>query len=152
MSPPLFFFCLQPVLEAHDPYFIQKINATRMPGLSSLQKITAALRILAYGVATDSTDEYVRIGESTAVESLKKFVKVVVNIFSEEYLRSPNSNDIARLVAVNEKCGFPGMLGSIDCLYWKWKNCLIAWKGQYTSHSREPTLILEAVTSYDRWI
>ena len=57
-----------------------------------------------------------RIEESTAVESLKKFVKAVVNIFSEEYLRSPNSNDIARLLAVNEKRGFQGMLGSIDCV------------------------------------
>jgi hypothetical protein len=99
-----------------------------MLGLSSLQKMTAALRILAYEVAVDSTDEYVKIGESTAVESLKKFVKAVVNIFSEEYLRSPNSNDIVRLLAVNEKRGFLGMLGSIDCMHWKWKNCPTAWK------------------------
>uniref|UniRef100_A0A2N9I4H8 DDE Tnp4 domain-containing protein n=1 Tax=Fagus sylvatica TaxID=28930 RepID=A0A2N9I4H8_FAGSY len=151
MSRPLF-FRLQSALEAYDPYFIQKRNAAGTLGLSSLQKMTAALRILAYGVAADSTDEYVRIGESTAVESLKKFVKAVVNIFSEEYLRSPNSNDIARLLAVNEKRGFPGMLGSIDCMHWKWKNCPTAWKGQYTGHSREPTLILEAIASYDRWI
>ena len=45
--------------------------------------MTVALKILAYGVAANSTNEYVRIGESTAVESLKNFVKVVVNIFSE---------------------------------------------------------------------
>jgi hypothetical protein len=151
MNRPLFFH-LQSTLEAHDPYFIQKRNAARTLGLSSLQKMTAALRILTYGVAVDSTDEYVRIGESTAVESLKKFVKAVVNIFSEEYLRSPNSNDIASLLAVNEKRGFSGMLGSIDCMHWKWKNCLTAWKGKYTGHSRESTLILEAVASYDRWI
>uniref|UniRef100_A0A2N9FEH0 DDE Tnp4 domain-containing protein n=1 Tax=Fagus sylvatica TaxID=28930 RepID=A0A2N9FEH0_FAGSY len=94
------------------------------------------MRILTYGVAVNSTDEYVRIGESTAVESLKKFVKAVVNIFSEEYLRSPNSNDIARLVAVNEKCGFPGMLGRIDCMHWKWKNFLTAWKE--LAHGRAP--------------
>ena len=124
--PP--FFRLQSALEAHDPYFIQKRNAAGMLGLSSLQKMTVALRILAYGVAADSTDEYVRIGESIAVESLKKFVKEVVNVFSEEYLKSPNSNDIARLVAVNEKHEFLGMLGSIDCMHWKWKNCLTAWK------------------------
>jgi hypothetical protein len=151
MSCPLF-FCLQSALEAHDPYFIQKRNAAGMLGLSSLQKMTAALRILAYGVAADSTDEYVRIRESIAVESLKKFVKEVVNVFSEEYLKSPNSNEIARLVAVNEKREFLGMLGSIDCMHWKWKNYSTAWKGQYTDHSREPTLILEAVASYDCWI
>jgi hypothetical protein len=128
MNRPLF-FRLQFALEAHDPYFIQKRNAARTLGLLSLQKMTAALRILAYGVAADSTDEYVRIGESAAIESLKKFVKAVVNIFSEEYLRSPNSNDIARLLTINEKRGFLGMLGSIDCMHWKWKNCPTAWKG-----------------------
>ena len=101
MSRPLFFL-LQSALEAHDPYFIQKRNAVGKRDLSSLQKMTVALRMLAYGVAADFTDEYVRIGESTAVESLRKFVKAMVNIFSEEYLRSPNSNDIARLLAVNE--------------------------------------------------
>ena len=151
MSHPLF-FRLQFALKAHDPYCIQKRNVVGMLGLSFLQKMTVALRILAYGVATDSTDEYMRIGKSTAVESLKKIVKVVVNIFSEKYLRSPNSNNIARLLAVNEKRGFPRMLGSIDYMHWKWKNCPTAWKGQYTGHSREPTLILEAIASYDHWI
>ncbi|KAF5451832.1 hypothetical protein F2P56_026897 [Juglans regia] len=47
----------------------------------------------------------------------------------DEYLRSPNANDIARLLVVGEQRGFPGMLGSIDCMHWKWKNCPAAWKG-----------------------
>ncbi|XP_028087930.1 uncharacterized protein LOC114288611 [Camellia sinensis] len=54
--------------------------------------------MLAYGVAADFMDDYVRIGERTAIESLKYFVKEVVYIFSNEYLRSPNSNDIAKLL------------------------------------------------------
>jgi hypothetical protein len=94
----------------------------------------------------------VRIGESTAMKSLKKFVKAVVSIFFEEYLRSPNNKDIARLLADGDRRGFPGMLGSIDCMHWKWKNCSMAWKGQYTGHVHESTFILEAVASYDLWI
>jgi len=39
--------------------------------LSSLQKMTTTLRILAYGIVPDFTDEYVRIGESIAIESQK---------------------------------------------------------------------------------
>ena len=73
MSRPLFFH-LQSTLETHDPYFIKKRNAAGMLGLSSLQKMTTALRMLAYGITADSTNEYVRIGKSTAVESLKKIV------------------------------------------------------------------------------
>ena len=70
MSCPLLFH-LQFALEVHDPYFIQKRNYARILGLSFLQKMTAALRTLAYGVAADFTDEYVRMGESTAIQSKK---------------------------------------------------------------------------------
>ncbi|XP_055960821.1 uncharacterized protein LOC126670604 [Mercurialis annua] len=146
------FLRIQSAIEAHDPYFVQKRDAAGYLGLSSLQKITAALRMLAYGVTSDYVDEYVRIGESTATESLKKFVKAIVSIFSEKYMRSLNKNDIDRLLKENESRGFPGMLGSIDCMHWKWKNCPVAWKGMYVGHVREPTIILEAIASHDLWI
>ena len=123
------FLCIKSNLEEKDEYFVQKRNAAGVLGLSSLQKMTATLRMLAYGVVADFTDEYVRIGESTAIECLKKFVEAIVDIYSTEYLRSPNSNDIARLLRVGESRGFPGMLGSIDCMHWKWKNCPSGWKG-----------------------
>ncbi|KAF8403823.1 hypothetical protein HHK36_011929 [Tetracentron sinense] len=116
------FLRIQHVVEAYDPYFIQKIDAIGMLGLSSLQKITTAMRMLAYGVAADYVDEY--------------------------YLRPPNNDDIARLLAVGENHGFFGMLGNIDCMHWKWKNCPIAWKGMYSGHVCEPMIILEAVVSY----
>ena len=139
-------------VEAHEPYFTQKRNATKKLGLSPLQKMTAALRILAYRVAVDFMDEYVRIAETTIITSLKKFVAVVVAIFSEEYFRSPNNEDIARLLAHGQNRGFSGMLGSIDCIYWKWKNCPTTWKGMYCGYIRESSIILEAMASYDLWL
>uniref|UniRef100_A0A0D3A940 DDE Tnp4 domain-containing protein n=1 Tax=Brassica oleracea var. oleracea TaxID=109376 RepID=A0A0D3A940_BRAOL len=48
--------------------------------------------------------------------------------------------------------GFPGMVGSIDCMHWEWKNCPTAWKGQYARGSGKPTIVLEAVASQDLWI
>ncbi|XP_050257552.1 uncharacterized protein LOC126702767 [Quercus robur] len=114
--------------------------------------ITAALRMLAYGVSGDLIDEYVRIGETTVLESMKKFITAVIDVFSEEYLRKPNNEDIARLLAHGECRGMPGMLGSIDCIHWKWKNCPSVWKCQYCGHIREPIIILEAVASYGIWI
>ena len=36
---------------------------------------------MAYGVAADYVDEYIRIGDSTAIESLEKFIKAKVAIF-----------------------------------------------------------------------
>ena len=114
--------------------------------------MTVALRMLTYGVTVDFLDEYVRIVKSTAMMSLKKFVAAVVAIFLEQYLRSLNNEDIAKLLAHGQNRGFSGMLGSIDCMHWKWKNCPTAWKWMYCGHVRQPTIILEVMDSYDLWI
>ncbi|XP_076942235.1 uncharacterized protein LOC143612049 [Bidens hawaiensis] len=106
MRRPLFLRILNEVV-THEPYFVQRRDNVGRLGLSSMQKITAALRIMAYGVTADFMDEYISIGESTAMESLKKFCETIVNIFSTEYLRSPNTNDITRLLAVADQRGFP---------------------------------------------
>ncbi|KAF8408492.1 hypothetical protein HHK36_007647 [Tetracentron sinense] len=44
--------------------------------------VTAAMRMLTYGVATDAVNDYVRIGESTSIESLRRFVRAVVEVFA----------------------------------------------------------------------
>ncbi|XP_028110651.1 uncharacterized protein LOC114309152 [Camellia sinensis] len=102
------------MVEAHDPYFVQKQDVIEVIGLFSLQKMTTTMRMLIYGVAADFMDDYVRIGENTVIESLERFVKAVVVIFSDVYLRMPHNNDIAKLLAVGKNHGFLEMLGSSD--------------------------------------
>lgn len=101
----------------YDNYFTPKIDAVGRSGLSALQKMIAALRILAYGCPADLLDEYIQIGETTALESLKHFCNVIIGIFEEQYLRKPNEGDIARLLKEGEDRGFPGMLWSLDCMH-----------------------------------
>ena len=116
MSRHLFFQIVNEV-EHYDSYFIQRTYGIGVLGLSSLQKITAAYRIIAYETLADSVDEYIRIGESTAIESLRRFVNAVIAMFGDHYLRSPNNIDIARLLQTGEQRGFPSMLGSIDYMH-----------------------------------
>ena len=79
MSRSLFLNIISKV-EVPDPYFVQKRNGGKKLGLSSFQKITTRLRMLAYGVTGDFMDEYVRIGETTTLQSLEKFVIAMVEI------------------------------------------------------------------------
>ena len=47
----------------------------------------------------------------------------------------------------------PGMLGSIDCTHFVWRNCPRALRGQYKRGDHQyPTIMLEATASYDLWI
>ena len=77
------FLRIQSKVKTYEPYFIQKRDNAQRLGLSSLRKITDALRMLAYGVTADFRDEYVWIGETIAIKSQKKFVAMVINIFSK---------------------------------------------------------------------
>ena len=82
--------------------------------------------MLAYALPADATDEYIKIGESTTVKSCKRFCRVIVEVFAERYLRAPTFHDVARLLDIGKSRDFPGMLGSLDCMHWRWKNCLMA--------------------------
>ena len=127
--------------EANCRYFTQRINDAGLKGFSAYQKISAAMRVIAYGIPADYADEYLSIGEDT-IESVRIFAKVIIHVFGPEYLRAPNEDDIKKLMTTNERRGWPGMLGSIDCMHWTWKNCPKAWQGMYCGKSRDATIVL----------
>lgn len=152
MRRPLFLRILNALGEWSE-YFTQRVDGIGQLGLSPIQKCTAVNRMLAYAASADQVDEYCRIGGLTALESLKLFCQGVIEIFGPEYLHQPNVDDTERLLQIHGSRGFPGMLGSIDCMHWKWKNCPNGWKGMYTRGDYgTATIILEAVASHDRWI
>ena len=116
---------------ARDSYFVQKRDACRFLGLSLHQKITSALRMLCYGVSGDAIDEYCRTSESIATESLKQFYLTLQVEFEVHHLRQPRRDDFLKQLVVATKCGFPGMFASLDCMHYKWKNCPVAWQGDF---------------------
>jgi hypothetical protein len=151
MSKRLFLKIMGDV-SAADDYFQQRNDALGIPGLSTIQKITAACRLLCYGVASDAVDEYIRIGESTAAECMKRFCFALVSVYGMEYRRLPTQADMDRWLEINAKRGFPGMFGSLDCTHWVWKNCPMAWHGQHQDKSGKRSIILEAIATQDLWI
>ena len=86
-------------------------------GFSGHQKCMTALRMLAYGTAADSWDEYLRMSESTCEDAMVRFATVVVEVFGPRYLREPTMADTRRLLVISEARGWPGLLGSLDCMY-----------------------------------
>ena len=88
--------------------------------------------MLAYDTPADLMDEAFGVAESTTIECMTTFVQGVRHIFGQRYLRRPIEQDIQRLLQQGEAHGFPGMLGSLDCMHWEWQNCPVALKGQFT--------------------
>ncbi|XP_068314889.1 uncharacterized protein [Pyrus communis] len=131
---------------------VQKWDRTGRPGFSPHQKVTFALRMMAYGSLADSIDETHGMSESTCLHTLEQFCDIIVQVYKDKYLREPNQEDLNRLIHKAEDRGFLGMIGSLDCMHWDLKNCPTGWKRGFSGRSRKQTVVLEAVTSYDTWI
>ncbi|KAL5773096.1 hypothetical protein ACOSQ2_013020 [Xanthoceras sorbifolium] len=93
--------------------------------------MTVVIRLLSYSYLVYCCNEYLQIGETTVIESMKHFCNVVIALYESQYMWAPNTEDVARLLQEGDAKGFPRML---DC------------------HHNKPTLMLGAVASKDLWI
>jgi hypothetical protein len=76
-------------VQHQDAYFDQGSDAVARKGAYPIQKVTAALRLLAYGASADQLDEWIRLSESTILECLQRFIKaeqLVVNVWLLQFL------------------------------------------------------------------
>ena len=83
--------------EVNCRYFTQRRNVVGLKGFSAYQKISAAMRVIAYDIPANYANEYLRIGEDTTIESLHRFAKVIIRVFGPEYLRAPNEDDTKKI-------------------------------------------------------
>ncbi|GKC48773.1 ALP1-like protein isoform X1 [Tanacetum coccineum] len=135
-------------------YFSTRVDATGRKSIGPILKCTSAIRQLAYGTAPDAFDEYLQIAERTSRECLDNFTKCIHVLYNHKFLRRPSATDIEKTYKLHEeKHGLPGMLGSIDCMHWDWKNCPKSLHGQFKRRDHKyPTLMLEAVADQRLWI
>ncbi|KAJ0437575.1 putative harbinger transposase-derived protein [Helianthus annuus] len=129
----------------------QRMDARGYLGFTSIQKVTSALRILAYGNTYDINDEYLNLGEKTTQDSVEQFCFGIYKLYGKHYLKNHTWNDLQQIYEIHlEKHGIPGMIGRWDCRQWRWYNCPTAWRCQYTRGDQKgPALVLQAVASYD---
>lgn len=55
-------------LSSSDNYFSHRFDAAKKEGICPLAKCIAAMRMLAYDVAADTENEYIKIGGTTTLE------------------------------------------------------------------------------------
>ncbi|XP_047943228.1 uncharacterized protein LOC125190074 [Salvia hispanica] len=149
MSRPLFTHIATTLADRFECFTLRS-DCTGRIGLSTLQKCTSAIRQLAYAGPADMFDEYLQMGETTSLNVLRQFCKGIREVFGPEFLRKPTPDECQRLLDMHGAVhNFPGMMGSIDCMHWEWKNCPVAWKGQFTTGSNNDINVLQSLPIFN---
>ena len=137
-----------------DPFYESfRVDKFHRVGSSLETKILLPLKVLAYGVAPHTFCDYFQVSSPMAIEIYKKFLAIMPILYQDEYLRLPTAQDLRNITALHKRQhGVPGMIGSLDCMQTKWKNCPVGWQQSFRGrHKGMSTIILEAACDYNLW-
>lgn len=153
---PTIFETLRAAARKH-PFFRpgNKTDAVGREAIDINVKLVMALKQIGYGCAGTAFTDYCQMGESTARDCLTFFIEVLYNSneLVDVFLRDMTRADARRVVEMHrQEHGVDGMLGSLDCMHVRWKNCPVAWQGTYNGKEDGPTIVLEAACDYSLWV
>jgi hypothetical protein len=112
------FLSIMHKLSETSPYFTERHNATGRIGLAPLQKCTTTMRQLAYSMAANTIDDYLKLGKTTTLECLEYYCIHIIECFGPQFLCRPTVIDTQHLLAKAKEREFLDMLRSIDCIHW----------------------------------
>ena len=152
--PKSLFLKITQAIEARFEYFQEGYDARMKKSFTAIQKCSSAIKQLATGAPPDEFDEYLEMAQRTSRECLQFFCDAIIELYARDFLRRPTSHDVACLYEAHEaRHHIPGMIGSLDCTHFVWRNCPMELRGQYKRGDHQyPTIMMEAVASQDLWI
>ena len=109
--------------------FLVGRNAAGMP--TPLMKLVVVFRQLVYDILTHLAEEGCGCPKDTARLALVQFCKWVEIRYASEFIVEWKEEDLEHEFKINEERGFLGILGSIDCTHWGWRNCPHVWKDMF---------------------
>jgi len=136
----------------NQPYWRRTVNATGHRQSHAIQKVAAALRVLADGEPFDRSDEYGRRSRSTIGEAAQRLTVFIINKWEPTYLKPPTDEELEHILTRNAARGMPGCIGSIDCTHWQWAKCPKALGGQYLDRKGKRSIVIETVCDEDLYI
>ena len=104
-------------------------------------KILGVLRVLSRGYCFDRIDELYYI----SAEINRVFFHTWCNRFPKKYFSTycnppETPEEIAKTMAVYDRLGFPGCIGSTDCVHIKWERCSAVDRVEHRGKEGFPTL------------
>jgi Plant transposon protein len=136
-----------------DQFYLSNEDAFGRIGACFEAKLLLPLKCMAYGVPPHCFRDYFHMSTTLARKCCIHFDRKMREVYIEEYLRCPDSQDIVNINKLHKTVHHvDGMFGSLDCMHTYWKNCPVAWQGSYKGKEKRPSIVLEAIGDYHMWL
>ena len=127
-------------------------DAFHRPTVPFKLKLLAALRFVGRGECFDTIQELT--GDRVSAEIIRKFVRdwaAHMVKLKDEYIKWPKTeSEILSVLEVYEKLGFPGCIGSTDCVNIALERCPHGLKNIHTGKDGYPTLGFNCTVNHHR--
>ena len=134
------------------PNWVRKRRNGRDPYPIEL-KVLGVLRVLAKGSTFDQIYELNNISAETNRIFFHSFCAKAVEVLGPTWISIPRTDDeLSPILTMYAKNGFPGCVGSIDCVHIRWDNCPAKWRNMYRGKGAHPTISYEVTVSHDKTI
>ena len=120
-------------------------------GVSAEISLLLTLRRLRTGLAASQMNDMVGLGTSTILSKFRITISAILSELGPRYLKSLTVADqrILNELDVNARRGFPGCIGSLDCMHVRWAKCPKQYQAAYKGKEGFPTVVVQAVALHD---
>ena len=116
-------------------------------------KLLAVFRRLGRGGTFDDSFDGSALHEDTVRIFFHEFCVKFSERFFEEFVKAPETEDEIRLaMAPYHVNGFPGAIGSVDCVHIRWDKCPFSQRSSCHGKEGFPTLAFECVVGHNKKI
>lgn len=135
-----------------EGWWVENPDAFDRPGAPIELLILGTLRLLGRGWVFDDIYEATRISIPVLRAFYHKFTKHYATDLREEWIRAPTDEEVEETMRLYEQSGFPGAIGSIDCVHVWWDRCPVNIANVCLGKEKYPTLAWQVVVNHKRRI
>ena len=137
-----------------SPLFQENFNAPGKQTICLMAKLLYCLKLLAYGFSPSAFQDYFQMGLTMIWKAFVEFTRIVSTSedLCQDFFREMMKADARCVTTMHLKeHDIEGMAGSLDCMHVKWKNCPVAWQGQYQGKEGCQTIVMKAFCDFNLW-
>jgi hypothetical protein len=106
-------------------------DAVGVPSVPIHVQILGTLQYLGDASSSVTLDRVWRYSPATILKHVKSVCTAIVTTYEGQYLRDPSPETMLQIAERNAQRGFPGCIGSLDCMHVPWPMCPTTWKGAF---------------------